>query len=192
MNGLDLWDLRQKLDEANILICFNGPLSQSIIEQLGVAVKRYLEAETHNAGRLYDVFAVYIEQSQNIRNYTAGKAAAIQATSTSASLAELQRYDSATIAIGRLDDDHYLVTSGNPVAKSDLPPLMALLDSLAKLDADGLKACYREQRRRPREDGSPSAGLGLIDMARKSSRPLEYRVRDIDADTAYFHLTAVI
>jgi len=84
------------------------------------------------------------------------------------------------------------VTSGNPMAKSDLPPLTALLDSLAKLDADGLKACYREQRRRPREDGSPGAGLGLIDMARKSSRPLEYRVRDIDADTAYFHLTAVI
>jgi len=187
MNGLDLWDLRQKLDEANILICFNGPLSQSIIEQLGVAVKRYLEAETHNVGRLYDVFAVYIEQSQNIQNYTAGKAA-----SASASPAELQRYDSATIAIGRLDDDHYLVTSGNPMAKSDLPPLTALLDSLAKLDADGLKACYREQRRRPREDGSPNAGLGLIDMARKSSRPLEYRVRDIDADTAYFHLTAVI
>jgi hypothetical protein len=191
MNGLDLWDLRQKLDEANILICFNGPLSQSIIEQLGVAVKRYLEAETHNAGRLYDVFAVYIEQSQNIQNYTASKAVA-QAASQTVSLAELQRYDSATIAIGRLDDDHYLVTSGNPVAKSDLPPLTALLDALAKLDAEGLKACYREQRRRPREDGSPSAGLGLIDMARKSSRPLEYRVRDIDADTAYFHLTAVI
>ena len=183
MNGLDLWDLRQKLDEANILICFNGPLSQSIIEQLGVAVKRYLEAETHNAGRLYDVFAVYIEQSQNIQNYTATKVA---------SPAEAQRYDNATIAIGRLDGDHYLVTSGNPVAKSDLPPLTALLDALAKLDAEGLKACYREQRRRPREDGSPSAGLGLIDMARKSSRPLEYRVRDIDADTAYFHLTAVI
>jgi hypothetical protein len=191
MNGLDLWDLRQKLDEANILICFNGPLSQSIIEQLGVAVKRYLEAETHNAGRLYDVFAVYIEQSQNIQNYTASKAAS-QAATQAASLADLQRYDSATIAIGRLDDDHYLVTSGNPVAKIDLPPLTALLDALAKLDADGLKACYREQRRRPREDGSPSAGLGLIDMARKSSRPLEYRVRDIDADTAYFHLTAVI
>jgi len=191
MNGLDLWDLRQKLDEANILICFNGPLSQSIIEQLGVAVKRYLEAETHNAGRLYDVFAVYIEQSQNIQNYTARKVTS-QAASTTASLAEMQRYDSATIAIGRLDGDHYLVTSGNPVAKSDLPPLTALLDALAKLDAEGLKACYREQRRRPREDGSPNAGLGLIDMARKSSRPLEYRVRDIDADTAYFHLTAVI
>ena len=185
MNGLDLWDLRRKLDEANILICFNGPLSQSIIEQLGVAVKRYLEAETHNVGRLYDVFAVYIEQSQNIQNYSLSKAAQCSPN-------EALRYDSATIAIGRVDGERYLVTSGNPVARADLPGLTQLLDELAGLDAEGLKARFREQRRKPRSEGSANAGLGLIDMARKSSRPLEYQVRDMDEHTAYFHLIAVI
>lgn len=185
MNSLNLWELRQQLDEANILICFNGPLSQSIIEQLGLAVKRYLAAETLDEGRLYDVFAVYIEQSQNIQNYTARKAAEVGASGS-------VRYDAATIAIGRLDADHYLVTSGNPVARADLPALTRMLDELATLDAEALKARFREQRRKPRGDGVANAGLGLIDMARKSSRPLEYQVRDMDEHTAYFHLIAVI
>jgi hypothetical protein len=167
MSSLNLWELRQQLDAAKILICFNGPLSQSIIEQLGLAVKRYLEAETLDKGRLYDVFAVYIEQSQNIQNYNARKAA-------------------------EGVPDHYLVTSGNPVARADLPALTQMLDALAKLDADQLKARFREQRRKPRSAGTSNAGLGLIDMARKSSQPLEYQVRNMDEHTAYFHLIAVI
>lgn len=185
MKSLNLWELRQQLDAANILICFNGPLSQSIIEQLGLAVKRHLEAETLNEGLLYDVFAVYIEQSQNIQNYTALKAA-------QGAVGGAARYDAATIAIGRVEPDHYLVTSGNPVAKADIPALTQMLDELAGLDAEGLKARFREQRRRPRGEGSSNAGLGLIDMARKSSRPLEYQVREMDEHTAYFHLIAVI
>jgi len=84
------------------------------------------------------------------------------------------------------------VTSGNPIAREDLPELTAMLDQLAALDAEGLKARFREQRRKPRSEGVSSAGLGLIDMARKASRPLEYQVRDIDTHTAYFHLSAVI
>jgi len=187
MKGLNLWDLRQQLDAANILICFNGPLSQSIIEQLGVAVRRHLEGEALDEGTLYDVFAVYIEQSQNIQNYTAKKAAeGIHASPGSSGV----HFDAATIAIGRVEPDHYLVTAGNPVAKADLPALTALLDALAGLDADGLKALYREQRRKPRTGSG--AGLGLIDMARKASRPLEYQVREMDEHTAYFHLIAVI
>jgi len=185
MNSLDLWELRQQLDAAKILICFNGPLSQSIIEQLGLAVKRYLEAETLDEGRLYDVFAVYIEQSQNIQNYNARKAA-------EGVPGVVWRYDAATIAIGRADAEHYLVTSGNPVARADLPALTGMLDALAGLDAEGLKTRFREQRRKPRSEGMVNAGLGLIDMARKSSRPLEYQVRDMDEHTAYFHLIAVI
>jgi hypothetical protein len=183
MNGLSLWDLRQQLDAANILICFNGPLSQSIIEQLGAAVRRYLAADALDEGTLYDVFAVYIEQSQNIQNYTARK---IERGVRPCAV----RFDSATIAIGRIEPDHYLVTSGNPVDKADLPALTAMLDELAGLDADALKARYREQRRKPREGSG--AGLGMIDMARKASRPLEYQVREIDEHTAYFHLIAVI
>ena len=61
--------LRESFSGDGILICFNGPFTHSIIEEIGNAVKRYLEGETEGRGSIMDVFAVYIEQTQNVRNY---------------------------------------------------------------------------------------------------------------------------
>jgi hypothetical protein len=46
MQQINLWLLHRQFEEANIQICFNGPLTHSIIEELGMAVRRYLENET--------------------------------------------------------------------------------------------------------------------------------------------------
>ncbi|MBI2382235.1 MAG: hypothetical protein HYV16_15890 [Gammaproteobacteria bacterium] len=180
----DLWDFRQQLEEAQILICFNGPLSQSIIEEIGAAVKKYLETEMPGHGKLLDVFSVYIEQTQNIRNYSRRKAAG---------QGELPPYNGITLLIGR-QGENYVVASGNIIDKGDIPPLRAALDHLRGLDAAALKALYKEQRRKPHDehDAHAGAGLGLIDMARKTCQPLEYRLRDIDAGHAFFNLIAVI
>ncbi|MGI4813720.1 MAG: SiaB family protein kinase [Janthinobacterium lividum] len=180
--SIDLWSLHNQLEQSNVLLCFNGPLSQSIIEQLGVAIKRYLHEERLSDEKLYDVFAVYIEQTQNIRNYAKHKA---EAGWNGA------RLDTATVAIGKLDAN-YLVTAGNPVARADVAGLAAQIDGLAGLDAEALKSRYKEQRRHARTLDTATAGLGLIDMARKASQPLEYQIREIDSETAFFHLIAVI
>lgn len=60
-----------------------------------------------------------------------------------------------------------------------------MLEKLRGLDKAGLKAVYKEQSRKPREAGASGAGLGLIDMARKATRPLEYSLRAVD-DTYFF------
>ncbi|WP_042695872.1 DUF6272 family protein, partial [Azospirillum sp. B506] len=67
----------------------------------------------------------------------------------------------------------------------DVPGLSAMLDRLRGQDKAGLKAIYKEQSRKPREAGASGAGLGLIDMARKATRPLEYSLRPVD-DAYYF------
>ena len=56
----------------------------------------------------------------------------------------------------------------------------------------GLKVLYKEQRRKPVMDNASGAGLGLIDMARKASQPLAYEVQEIDNNTAFFTLKAVV
>lgn len=180
----DLWDFRRQLEQQEILICFNGPLSQSIIEEIGAAVKKYLESENPGNPRLMDVFAVYIEQTQNIRNYARRKAAGTGKETP---------FDGITLLIAREGED-YLVASGNLVDKADLPHLLAALDEVRDLDADGLKALYKERRRQARDESNPfsGAGLGIIDMARKTSRPLEYHVRELDNEQVFFNLIAVI
>ena len=182
MRKMDLWELRRQFDEANIQICFNGPLSHSIIEELGMAVKRYLENEARDSGNMLDVFSVYIEQTQNVRNYAQRKIAAG---------GDPARFNSITLLIGR-DGDRYQVASGNLVDVADVPVLTKKIDYLRTLDAAGLKAYYKEERRKPVLDDAMGAGLGLIDMARKSSQPLEYAIQEVNPSMVFFNLKAVV
>lgn len=182
MQAFDLWDLHQALERADILICFNGPLSQSIIEQIGVAIRRHLGEEAIADEKIYDVFSVYIEQTQNIRNYARDKAG----------LATGARLDAATLAIGRRGDGCYTISAGNVVLNSDLPALCERVETLAAMPPEDLQAHYKQARRALRHSEAASAGLGLIDMARKASEPLRYQVRHIDDASSFFHLTTAI
>jgi hypothetical protein len=56
MQQINLWSLHRQFEEANIQICFNGPLTHSIIEELGMAVRRYLENETPGTEKMMDIF----------------------------------------------------------------------------------------------------------------------------------------
>ena len=181
MQQINLWSLHRQFEEANIQICFNGPLTHSIIEELGMAVRRYLENETPGTEKMMDIFSVYIEQTQNVRNYARKK----QSADTPA------LYNTITLTIGR-QGEQYVVVSGNVIDLADVSPLVAKIEQLRTLDAAGLKALYKEQRRKPLTDEASGAGLGLIDMARKTSQPLEYQVQSINDKTAFFTLQAVV
>ena len=174
----DLWQLRNSLNEQGILLCFNGPLSRSIIEEMGVAVRGYLESEAMAKGQVGDIFSVYIEQVQNIRQYAARRAT---------DPADLQRLNAAIVTIRRRDEQ-YTVSAGNLVEHPDVPELEERLRLLENLDAAGLKKLYKETLKKPRTGGG--AGLGLINMARTLRRPLAFSFQPIDQRFVFFALSA--
>ena len=101
----NLHDLRGTLSSQGALICFNGPFIHSIIEELGKAVRKYLETEEVQKSALMDVFSVYIEATQNVANY---------ANRGEWREDERLKLNAGIIVIGR-DGDRYVVQSGNPV-----------------------------------------------------------------------------
>ncbi len=181
MKITNLYDLKETFNSEGILICFAGPFSHSIIEELGNAVKRYLEAEQMAKDTMMDVFSTFIEQTQNVRNYARQKTEEGN-----------QEYDfnSGIVVIGK-NGSNYEVSSGNVVERSDIQGALKMLDQLKDLDKETLKRLYKEQLRKMQPAGT-SSGLGLIDMSRKSSRPLGYTLRDMDDRYCFFSLKAII
>lgn len=179
MDPIDLFSLRERFNQARIMLCFNGPMSRSLIEEIGNALKNYLSAEQTHPSAAMDVFAIYIELTQNIRHYTQARAWSDQDAG-------------ATVVICRDADGHYIVCAGNLIAPEDAPALAERIDHLGRLDKAGLKALYKEQLRKPRPDASSGAGLGLIDVARKASVPLQATFDPVSDDRAFFSLRAVI
>lgn len=158
MDHADLRSMRESYDEKRILLCFNGPFSQSLIEEIGNALRSYLHSDAASSSALADVFGSYIEIAQNIRSYAAARA-----------------YDdtaaSATVVIGRDAEHRYEILAGNLVEAEDGRALATRVEQISRLDKLQLKAAYKEQLRKESQPGH-GAGLGLIDLARKSSAPL--------------------
>ena len=180
MGLIDLFSLQKTYNEQRIMLCFNGPLTRSLIEEIGNALRNYMERENATASSAMDVFGAYIELTQNIRHYAAGKG-----------------WDnaeaSATVVIARDAEGRYVVSAGNIVDAADGPILQARVETLAAMDKAALKTRYKEQLRKPRDAGSASgAGLGLIDLARKAAAPLSCALRSLDDGRAFFSIRVVM
>lgn len=183
MDHTDLYLLRETFNRKRILLCFNGPFSQPLIEEIGHALKRHLHDDQHGAAPALalDVFAAYIELTQNIKKY-----------------ATAQHYTdqdgAGTIIIARYADGRHLISAGNVVEPADGEWLSARVATLAQLERAQLKAEYKAQLRRA--DGNPAlatgAGLGLIDMARKAAEPISCALEPLAGDTRLFFSLKVV
>ena len=171
--------LREIFERCNIILSFNGPFSQSLIEELGQAIRHYLEAQSQARKSVSDVFAVYIELTQNIRHY---------ADTANVGETERARLNAGTVHIAR-EGEQFMVISGNHIRREDAKALTDRLDRLAAMDAKDLRKAYKERLREPVPEGAKGAGLGLLQIARVSTAPLEYAVSELDAEHLYFTLT---
>ena len=56
------------------------------------------------------------------------------------------------------------------------------------MNKEQLRALYKEQLRADPEEGSKGAGLGLMEIARRASKPIEFDFADVDDEHAFFTL----
>lgn len=180
MDSTDLFAMREAFNRDRIMLCFNGPISRSLIEEIGNALRNYLEAEHVQPSAAMDVFGAYIEMTQNIRHYALSHGYA-------------EHEATATVVVAHKEDGRHVVSAGNVVELADGRALVERIHALAKLDKAQLKATYKEQLRKPRDaNASTGAGLGLIDIARKASEPLVASLRETSSGRGFFSLRAVI
>jgi hypothetical protein len=175
----NLLALKQEFTKQGILITFNGPFTHSIIEELGKAAKTYLEGEHLDRGVITDVFAVYIEQTQNVSHYVKRNNLMVEGR------------DSAVVVIST-NPDSYCVSAGNYILHKDVPGLEARFQELQNLDKAELKKLYKTQLRKDRDPAAQGAGLGLIDMARRSSEPIQFSFDKIDEEYSFFTLIVTV
>ena len=89
-------------------------------------------------------------------------------------------------------DDEYSVTTGNAVDNDRIEELTSMLETINKMDKEELKGLYKKQMKEGRLSDKGGAGLGFIDIKRKTGRDLEYHFLPISNDTSFFLLTSTI
>ena len=88
--------------------------------------------------------------------------------------------------------EDYHVTTGNVIENRKIEELTDMLEEINSLDKEGLKQLYKRQMREGRLSDKGGAGLGFIDIARKTGNKLEYHFLPIDETSSFFLLSSSI
>ena len=89
-------------------------------------------------------------------------------------------------------DEDYKITTGNLIVNNKVDDLKESLDLINSMDKDGLKALYKKQIKEGSLSEKKGAGLGFIDIARKTGNKLIYTFKKIDNESSFFILTSTI
>jgi hypothetical protein len=82
----------------------------------------------------------------------------------------------------------YYITSANLIDNSNIEYLSKKLDQINQLDKDQLKQLYMDILENEGLSSKGGAGLGLVEMARKSGQKLEFYFNKIDEHFSHFYL----
>jgi hypothetical protein len=156
-----------------ILLSFKGAISQEVVTEFGSMIRSSLSAETNTK----KIFAVFIELAQNIVRYSVEQ--------------EMGPYGNSGVGIIILREkkDFFYLSSGNLVNTESVKKVKERCDVVNAMNKEELKAFYQDKIRKPPEEGSKGAGIGLIDIARKSDDSLKCEIAPVDEGNSFLTLT---
>jgi len=181
----DAYRYYKSMEEHNILLLFKGTMSEDLLTSLLQITESRLEKIEEQPKMKKKVFNVLVECLQNVYHHVDNKSGSgkknIEETSSS----------SAILILGKVESDYFIVT-GNHVLADKVDGLKARLDELNKLSKEELKAAYQDILTNERYTDKGGAGLGFIDIIRKTGQKIEYGFKEIDDEFSFFSLKAKI
>lgn len=175
-------------NQRGIFFSFSGPVSQFIMSEIVDILKHKMSVEEASTTAIYNVFSVVVELLQNINNYSARRTV----TGNNEDRNDKEEDLGLGMIFAGLQDDDYFVLSGNPIENNKIENLKEKLVKIQRMDKKELRRYYKEKLRSETDEGSKGAGLGLIEVARKTSQPIQFDFQSIDNDYSFFSLTIFI
>ena len=86
----------------------------------------------------------------------------------------------------------FIIRTGNLILVEDVPNLRRRLAMVNALDTDELRELYRIKLKNDGRTVLGTAGLGLIDIARKSKNKLDYEISEVDSNYSFFCLNVEV
>ncbi len=168
------YDLYQKHSSDYLTYIFRGIFSSNLTGRVLNLTESNVEQINETSKIKKRVFSLLVESLQNITKH--------QAVKDPDDINNLGCF-----IIQRIDSIYYF-TSGNLIKEDEIDHLESKLKKVNSLEGDKLKSYYKEILLGGKFSEKGGAGLGLIDMARKSGHKLIYRFQPIIPNLSYFYL----
>lgn len=170
-----IYDLHQLMAANKVILIYEGDFTQETTKSILTMAERNLESSGEESGIKKKIFNVMVEALQNIVKH-------------SDDLKEDENGHHSAIFLISHAKSQYSIMSGNPIKNENIPNLKNALERINSLDKDGLKELYKEIIKNTTISEKGGAGLGFVDMARKSGEKLEWTFVPMNDDFHFFCL----
>ncbi len=171
--------------DKRLTLAYEGEVTQEITKAFTSMTEKNLEKIEEDGKIKKKVYHVMVECLQNIAKH------ADDETETASNKLEDGLAKTGIFLIGS-DEKEYFITSGNGILNDNIAPLKEMLDNINSLDKDGLKELHKIKMRETAISEKGGAGLGFIDIARKTGNQLEYHFEPVDSKSSFFLLKSRI
>jgi hypothetical protein len=176
----DVREYSKMLDENRIHLIYSGPIWSDGVDGIAEMLLKRLELDEIPLCASQSVFSIFVEQVNNMLMYSADKEHRSTQEGKSVELSK-------GIFIVGLQDRTYFIQSGNVVSDVNAELLKNRIDHLNKLDKNELRQYYKQQIHAIDDNPeSKGAGIGLIEIARRASGPIEYKFENYKEGLQYF------
>lgn len=174
-----VYDFYKSMKENEINLIYEGEITHQITKAFTALTESAMEKDEEQNTVQRRVFHVMVECLQNINKHADVKEGSISQTGRG-------------IFLVSKGAKYYSVTTGNIVSNSKKEELEELINTVNSLDREGLNKMYKEQIREGGISGKGGAGLGFIDIARKTGEKLDAHFLPVDENNSFFILTSLI
>lgn len=168
-----------KMSAQNVLYTYQGVIDESITEKISDLMTKHFEENNVPPERRKKFFLIMVECVQNVFHHQLKPEH------------EGQPFESGII-VSNDDNSNYRIVSGNYIVNSSTKALGEKIDMMNAMTPEQLRAFYQESLSVAELSEKGGAGLGILDMARKSKMPLEYEFVPIDEHYSFFILAITI
>ncbi len=177
----DIYELYQTMERENILLSFKGVVTSDLLTSVLSIMESKMDYMEESPKTKKKVFNVLVECLQNLYHH-------IDSEDVDKNQIEAK---SALFMIAKRNDQ-FVIQTGNYIERENGEELKRRIDTINSMDRDELKNYYQEVLNNGNMSDKGTAGLGMIDIARKSGNKLDYQFLPINDQSSFFCLNIKI
>lgn len=180
MKKFVLYDFYLNLKNDNQCLLYNGNFSDNITFKIIEIIEANIKHQNESLKTQKRVSYLMAECFQNIIRHGDN------------SEKETLKKSSSNFFMTRNYAGKYYILSGNRIKNTNIAVVKSQIDQINSLNADELKKMHHQVLRFGKVSKKGGAGLGLIDMARKSGYKIGYKFVTLDPETSLFYNQIVL
>ena len=182
----NIYELYKTMERENTMLSFKGVVTSDLLSSVLQIMESKLGALEKSTKTRKKVYSVLVECLQNLYHHNEDVNEGNEEDDLDSMFSK-----SALLMIAK-QEDYYEVKTGNYIDKDRALDLEQKIIGINKLNKEELREMYKSVLNHGTLSSKGTAGLGLIDIARKSGNKLDYSFLPIDDKFSFFCLNVKI